>query len=267
MASHHKSTVETLDNVFSKRCAARDFHLWLDRQKRPTLGASVQKGVGKSRHEVEDRIFSDIVGALTKECKELIPSYLMDVYFTYSMGSWQRSCEFHMKVHLTAVAFLSLTDELCHHDSLGSNPLHDFKKELEKREKNDHHGEKLRELFANQDCMHDLHEEREYHIAIVSKLDYPVLCLYHGTKSTAIPATQLPAALKVLETFIFESWGQEGFSIGMVIESADHASETSPMHFQVAAIVEEKVFAEKTNKDEATVKKSWGWAEPKRKYH
>lgn len=248
------------------------------------MGASVKRGVGKSRPDVGDSLFSEIVMVLTSECEMLIPDYLADVYLTYSMGSWQRSREFHLKVHLTTAAFLALTDRLCQQYSLGSNPLHGFKKELEKREKSHHRGEKLRELFKMPEgSMVDLHAESNYHIATVSELDYPLLCLYqaeHGKPgvNTAISATQLPDALKVLEEFMSRSriWGQKGYSVGMIMSPSGSESGTMqcvasgaklPLSFQIAAVVDEKEFAGYTGKDEAMVKKSWAWAEPERKYY
>ena len=264
MESSPKPTVEKVAEVFQISTRNEKFGLWLDRQQRPTLVAAVNEGVGKSRHEVEQSIFSAIMEALTKKCKELIPTHLKNAYFTYSVGSWKRTKgEFLMKVHLTTEAFLDLTKKLCNSNSWELNPFNKecIKEELTKRERNDHRGEKLRQLFENPDCMINLHKESEYHIGYSSKLDYPVLCLYYGEKSTATPAAKLPDALRVLETFISKSWGQKGFSIGMVIESTDCSS------FQVAAIVEEEVFAQKTKKNEAKVKESWGWAKPVRKYY
>ena len=74
--------------------------------------------------------------ALTSMIQLLIPQYLEEVFLTFSTGSWQRGHQFHIKIHLTTAAFLSLTDHLLlEGDYWGGNPFLHFKDELEKRKK------------------------------------------------------------------------------------------------------------------------------------
>lgn len=255
-------------NELCSCCTNARYHLWLDRQISPVLGAIVNKGEGQSRPEVEDDLFLHLLKALTRICKRLIPNNLAGVYFTYPMGSWQQTDEFFLKAHLTTSVFLSLTDKLC---SPEPNPVHSLKVGLLMQEQKDHHGEKLRELFAGTQTRVEsrcsLQKGIKYHIATVTDLNYPMLCLYQSNDgdtslSADVPATQLPEALEILETFVAEDWGQEGFSIGMIIStssnSTSHASATGPMlSFQIAAIVEEEGYARHMGMDEMVVKNSW----------
>ena len=265
--------MEELDKMFS-RCYPTDpaFSLWLDRQTRPTLGAKVQRGRGTKRPEVGDDTFKKMLKALTSTCEKLIPDSLTDVYFTYSMGKWQRSREFHLKAHLTTTAFLSLTDKLCEQHSLGANPVRNPETvtKMEERERIDRRGDKLRELLEDED-RNELHSVNSFCIATVNKLDHPLLCLYQreGRKiTTAISAEQVPEALGILETFIETSWNQKGYAVGMVLppKSASDAAPSS-QSYQIAAIVDEGVFAIRVGKDVEAVKKSWGWVHPVRTYH
>ena len=98
----------------------------------------------------------------------------------------------------------------------------------------------------------------------VQELDYPLLGLYqgNGSNTSQIPAGDMPTALNVLEDVALK-WSGDGFSIGMVLCESSSPSST----YQVAAIVNEKAFATRVGKEEGAVQKSWGWTEPKRKYH
>ena len=79
---------------------------------------------------------------LTNVCQTLIPEHSTDVFVEYSCGS--------MKAHLTTTAFLCLTDKLRESENCGGpNPLRlpAVTSELEKRERRDNCGNKLREFF------------------------------------------------------------------------------------------------------------------------
>ena len=168
-----------------------------------------------------------------------------------------------MKAHLTAAAFLSLTDKLRESANCGGpNTLRSpaVKSELEKREGIDNRENKLREFFESKNYA-DVYRDGNVQIVVVQELDYPLLGLYQDNGSK-ISAGDLPTALNVLEDVALK-WSREGFSIGMVLCESGSPSTT----YQVAAIVEEKAFARCVGKKEEAVQKSWGWTEPKRKYY
>ena len=89
-----------------------NFYLWIDRQKRPTIGATVHRGVGTNRQQVGELTFKSMLEVLTSMIQSLIPQQLEEVFLTFSTGSWQRTELFHLKAHLTTAAFFSLTDRL-----------------------------------------------------------------------------------------------------------------------------------------------------------
>ena len=241
-----------------------NFNLWIDRQQRPTIGATVKRGVGRSRHDVGIPTFMTMLEKLTNVWQTLIPEHSKEVFVTYSSGSWQRSREFHLKAHLTAAAFLSLTDKL--RDSAncrGPNTLRSpaIKSELEKREGIDNRANKLREFFQTENYA-GVHRDENMQVVTVQELDYPLLGLYQlQDNGSEISAGNMPIALNILED-VASKWSQGGFSIGMIICESGSPSIT----YQVAAIVEEKAFARCVGKKEAAVLKSWGWTEPERSY-
>ena len=248
------------------------FYLWIDRQKRPTVGATVHKGVGTNRQEIGQSTFMSMLEALKGMIQSLIPQYLEEVFLTFSTGSWQRSRQFHIKIHLTTAAFLSLTDCLL---SKGGHPKKDsflcIKDELEKREKIDNHARQLQEMFSKSSACTEWHSDGtdgKLHVATVNELDYPLLCIYQdksGSKTTAVSTSELPHTLDVLEKFVKESWGQAGFSIGMVFSKS--SSDSSSSCYQIAAIVEEGAFAYRVKKSKQAIEVAWGWKEPDRDYY
>ena len=266
--------MEVIDRAFNQRYGPKngDFNIWIDCQIRPTIGTTVREGLGGNRPEISSETFTAMLQTLITTIDELIPQYRADVYFSYSMGRWQRLPRFHLKAHLTPEAFLSLVDRFCEENSLGTNPLHQEEqiRELEKRHKMIHHGKQVREFFSIEKC-EDQKKGAKFHVATVSKLDYPLLRLYHTnnedkTKSTAIAASQLPDALPVLESFVAEDWRQDGYSIGMVY-TPDSVPGVSPMCYQVVAVINSEDFARIMRKDKSVVKTSWGWHWPDRKHH
>jgi len=257
---------QLIEQEFTKRFpGGENFHTWIDRQIRPTIGATVKKGVGRNRQDVGDPTFAKMLETLTNVCQTLIPEHSTDVFVEYSCGSWQRSQEFHLKAHLTTTAFLCLTDKLRESANCGgSNPLRSpaVKNELEKRERRDNCGNKLREFFESK--YHAVYRKGNVQVVKVQELDYPLLGLYqgNGSNTSQIPAGDMPTALNVLEDVAL-NWSGGGFSIGMVLCESSSPSTT----YQVAAIVDEKAIATRVGKEEEAVQKSWGWTEPKRKYH
>lgn len=248
-----------LEDLLMARYKHDKFHLWLDRQTRPTVGATVEWGVGRTRQEIGDALFLEILRVLTKELCQLIPTDALEgVYLTYSIGRWQRANEFHMKAHLPTEVFLTLADNLARPNT---HALRTSKEELERRGANDHRGPKLKEVFVSTD-KREIKAKGKYHFFVSTQLNYPLLCLYYKNDEDKLTpnfsSEQLPNALRALEGFVLTEWKQAGFSIGMVI---------SGQQFNVAAIVEEDKFAGFTGKKEEDVKESWGWREPKRRYH
>ena len=238
------------------------FILWVDRQKRPTIGATVIRG--ETRQEIGNDVFIKMLKTLTDTCQKLVPGHLCGAYIVYAVGSWKRSRNFHVKVHLPTAVFLSLTGKFCQGIP---NPLAQFEDELKRREQKDRREVVLREVLTKL-----LAEERiswktegNFCVATVKQLDYPLVCLYQsvgGKLTTSISIDQLPEALDLLEKFLKEEWGSRGFHVGMVL-----SSESSPAHFQVAANVDEGVFAKYTKKDVKKVQASWNWHESVRRYH
>ena len=167
--------VAALDREFTK-CCSRKFQVWLDSQIRPTIGATVEQGVGRSRPDVGEGTFSQMLQVLTTACQEIIPDYMSHIYITYSMEDWQRSREFHLKFHLSTAAFLALTDALCERDGRPAslNQLQNRKGELEKRERKDNKADKLR-AFYEKEASTDLASDGHFHFATVNELDYPLL--------------------------------------------------------------------------------------------
>ena len=245
------------------------FYLWIDRQKRPTVGAAVHKGVGTNRQEVGESTFMSMLKVLTSMFQSLIPQYLEEVFLIFSTGSWQRGRQFHLKAHLTTAAFLSLTDRLLLEGGYrGGNPFLGFKDELEIREKTDNRARQFREIFSKSSACIERHSDGNLHVATVDELDYPLLCIYQdksGSKTTAISTDELPKALDVLEKFVKESWGQNGFSIGMIFSKS--SSDSSSSCYQIAAIVEERAFADRVKKSKQAIDEAWGWKEPDRHYY
>lgn len=259
---------QRIESEFARRFPDEEkFYLWIDRQKRPTIGSTVKKGVGRNRQEVGNALFMKMLDRLTKVCQTLIPEHLTDVFLTYSRGSWQRSQQFHLKAHLTAAAFLSLTDKLrdstsCRSPNLLRSPA--IKIELEERERRDNRASQLHEFFASEG-MDTVHRDGKMQVVVAKRLDYPLLGLYQDKEvnTSEISVRDIPTALTILEDFVELKWIQEGFSIGIVPCKSSSPSTT----YQVAAIVEERIFARRVGKKEDAVLKSWGWTEPKRKYH
>ena len=91
---------------------------------------------------------------------------------------------------------------------------------------------------------------------------YPVVLLASDTaKSTFIALDNLPEALNVLEDFLSDEWGVEGYAIGMLSQRKGNS-------FRLAAVLDEKDFSEHVDgHDVKTLKKNWEWEEPKRKYY
>ena len=259
--------VSGLDNVLKviegKLPSNPKFRLWIDRQKRPTIGATVCKGVGKNRQEVGELTFKSMLEVLTSVFQSLIPQQLEEVFLTFSTGSWQRTELFHLKAHLTTAAFFSLTDRLLSKE--GSFLC--IKDELEKREKKDNRARQLREMFSGIDACTVQHSDGNLRVATVDKLDYPLVCIYQdksGSKIPALSTDELPKALDVLEKFVKGTWGQKGFSIGMIFSKS---SSDSSSYYQIAAIVEEGAFAAQVEKSKQAIAEAWGWKEPVRQYH
>ena len=246
-----------------------NFYLWIDRQKRPTIGATVHRGVGTNRQEVGELTFMSMLKVLTSMIQSLIPQQLEEVFLTFSTGSWQRGYQFHLKTHLTTAVFLSLTDcLLLEGDYRGGNSFLRFKDELEKREKTDNRARQLRETFSKSSACIERHSNGSLHVATVDELDYPLVCIYHdksGSKTTAFSIDELPKALDVLEKFVKESWGQDGFSVGMIFSKSSRDSSSS--YYQIAAIVEEGAFAARVGKSKQAIDEAWGWKTPDRHYY
>jgi len=245
-----------------------NFYLWIDRQKRPTIGATVHRGVGTNRQQVGELTFMSMLKVSTSMIQSLIPQQLEEVFLTFSTGSWQRGYQFHLKTHLTTAAFLSLTDRLLLEGNYrGGNPFLHFKDELEKREKTDNRARQLREMFSKSSACIDRHSNGSLHVATVDELDYPLVCIYQdksGSKATAFSIDELPKALDVLEKFVKESWGQDGFSVGMIFSKS---SSDSSSYYQIAAIVEEGAFAAQVGKSKQAIDEAWGWKAPDRHYY
>ena len=237
------------------------FKLWVDRQIRPTIGAIVI--AGETRQAIGNDVFIEMLKTLTDTCRKLVPGHLSRAYIVYAFGSWQRSKEFHLKVHLPTAVFLSLTGKLCQ----PRNPLAQCEDELKRREEKDHREVVLREVLTKL-----LVQERfswqtrgNFSVATVKQLNYPLVCLFQsvdGNLTTSISIDQLPEALDLLEKFLKDEWGSKGFHVCMVL-----SSESSPARFQVAAKVDEGEFAKHTKKNVKEVQLSWNWQEPERKYH
>ena len=263
-AGNLKSSIDMLDRVIQDYTpSGAQYSLWLDRQVRPTIGVSALRG--RSRREVGP-MFSEMLQALTDFYQKEMPDNMADVHFVYSIGSWQRSRNFHIKTHLLTPTFLMLTDKLCAQNSLGCNMFHNVRDELEKRQKNHHHGLKLQRLFETDEHT-VLHSAGSYCVVLASGLDYPMVFLYQTAQDRAnksISATDLPQALEVLETFVTKEWCQDGFSINMII--ATGVAALSPC-YHVAAVIEESVFALRAGKDVSAVKAAWDRGITKRRYH
>ena len=261
------------DQEFTRRFKVSDderFYLWIDRQKRPTIGASVKRGVGRNRRDVGNLTLMRMLEELINVCQTLIPEHLTDVFITYSSGSWQRSKEFHLKAHLTTAAFLSLTDKLrdsasCRGPNAFRSP--DIEGALKERERKDNRVSELRKFFESEKIDTVQRDHGDLQVVTVKELDYPLLGLYRidkGSNTSEISAHDLPTSLEFLEDVLVQKWSQKGFSIGMVLCKSESPSIT--YSYQVAAIVEERAFAHRVGKKEDAVQKAWGWTEPKRKY-
>ena len=246
-----------------------NFYLWIDRQKRPTVGAAVHRKVGTNRQEVGELTFMSMLKALTSMLQSLIPQYLEEVFLTFSTGSWQRGKAFHLKAHLTTAAFLSLTDCLL---SKGSYPKKDsflcIKDELEKRQKTNNRARQFHEMFSKSSACTERHSDGNLHVATVDELDYPLLFIYQdksGSRATAVSTDELPKALDVLEKFVKDDWCQLGFSIGMIFSKS--SSDSSSSCYQIAATVEEGAFADRVKKSKQAIDEAWGWKIPDRHYY
>lgn len=256
---------DILEDAINKYNSNPLFKLWVDRQKRPTIGASVHKVKDHkcgTRQEVGDDTSLEMLKTLTVVCQDLVPEHLSDAYMVYSVGDWQRSREFHVKVHLPTSVFLSLTDKLC---KGADNPVAQFEDEMKIREVKDHREKAIRDVLKqvlHPENREDLTPPGKFRVATVKQLDYPLVCLYqsdHGI-TTSISIEQLPEALGLLEKFLKEEWKFTGFQVGLVL------SPKSSSFFQVAAVANEGLFAERTKKDIKKVKARWNWKESDRKY-
>ncbi|MBA4719393.1 MAG: hypothetical protein HRO68_09980 [Nitrosopumilus sp.] len=245
---------DVFKNINELNSYREKFEVWVDRQKRPTIGATVF--VGKTRQEVGDDVFVKMLKTLIDICQKLVPKNLSNAYIVYSVGSWQRTGNFHVKVHLPTDVFLSLTGTFCK----GKNPLAEFEGKLIDRERNDHRERFLRQVLTPQEH-HKWTTQGKFCVATVEKWDYPLVCLYRLDGETITPSIsiqQLLEALGLLERFLMQEWGSKGFQVGMIL--------SPEVCFQVAAVVDDAKFAMRTEKEVRKVKNSWGWHEPVRKY-
>ncbi|MBA4719358.1 MAG: hypothetical protein HRO68_09800, partial [Nitrosopumilus sp.] len=250
---------------FSNSCInsyPKEFKVWVDRQYRPTIGATVF--VGKTRQKVGDDVFVKMLQTLIDICQKLVPGNLSDAYIVYSVGSWQRTDNFHVKVHLPTAVFLSLTGTFCK----GKNPFAEHEDELKKREGNDHRERFLRQVLLMPQEHHMWTKPGKFSVVTVGKWNYPLVCCYRldgetKTMTTSISIQQLPEALEFLETFLIIEWGSKGFQVGMILSPE---SSPAPVCFEVAAVVDDREFATHTKKDFRKVKESWCWDEPTREY-
>ena len=262
-----------LDAEFTKRCPQDPtFHVWLDSQIRPTIGATVEQGVGRSRPDVGEGTFSKMLQVMTTACQEIIPDYMSHIYITYSMGRWQRVEEFHLKFHLSTAAFLALTDALCVREgqSPGSNKLHTDREELERRGRKDNKADKFRAFFQT-NCFTDLASDGRFHFATAKELDYPLICVYRiedSKKSTFFSAADLPNALSALERYVSQTLNEQGYSVGMVttVQAASGAT-PAEVSYQAAAVLKAESFSRLVGRDEEAVNRSWGWVPSIRQHH
>eukprot|EP00118_Oscarella_pearsei_P025210 m.307745 g.307745 ORF g.307745 m.307745 type:complete len:263 (+) comp42755_c0_seq1:79-867(+) len=236
------------------------FALWIDRQQRPTMGATVRKGEGQKRQDVKDEMFLKMIESISKLLDGTEKPYL-----TYSAGKWQRAKQFHIKAHLRTEGFLDLTTKICREHGILENKFdsEDVKAELSTREKKDYYYKKLEEVFAiEHEDLQILDESSDYKIMTTKKILYPVAVLYDKSAETdMVEREKLTAALTALESFAIKKWRVAGCAIGML----SHSKETK---FQLAIVFDEGDFVETMGKgSKAELQKNWGWEEPSRKYH
>lgn len=256
--------VATIKKPLSRyRPRGAKFSLWIDRQIRPTIGASVYDM--KTRKDLGN-IFMEALQVLTDVCAKLLPrQQLDDVVLTYNVGAWQRSRSFSFKAVMTTPAFLILTDKLCSEESVDDNLFHTEIDELRRREKNHYCGAKIREMLRDGKFV-ELHQVGNFRVGIAGNFYYPFLCIINRNSSTTISTRQLPEALNTLESFLFNSWHQDGYYVAMAPVVTSEASATPSYSYQVAAVVDEEAYARCTGKDVALVKAAQDRGTVERKY-
>ena len=210
----------------------------------------------------------EILQALTDVCARLLPYQLNDVVLTYNVGKWQRSRHFTFKAVMTASAFLTLTDKLCSQESISRNLFHGEVEELRKRERNHYCGAKVREMLR-EGKFTELHRTANFRVGIAANFHYPFLCIIKSNSNTTISYHQLTGALNTLESFLKNSWHQDGYYIAMAPVATSEASATPSYSYQVAAVVNEEAYARYTGKDVSLVKAAQdrGTIERKYRYH
>eukprot|EP00118_Oscarella_pearsei_P025840 m.308887 g.308887 ORF g.308887 m.308887 type:complete len:270 (+) comp44988_c0_seq1:62-871(+) len=237
------------------------FTLWVDRQKRPTVGATVLEGVGQQRKEIGDELFKKMIWTLSELIGRTDKPYLSN-----HVGTWQRQNKMAIKAHLSTETFLELIQKLCD-DAEIENKFNskEIREALETRQTIDYQHAKMEELYAMNGDKFDFLTEHEgknmYRLFTTKETLYPVVLLCSDAdKTTSIPLDKLPSALDVLDNFALEQWKVEGYAIAMLRKKAGN-------NFQLAVVFDEHDFARNTRKDVRVLKKNWGWKEPKRTYY
>eukprot|EP00118_Oscarella_pearsei_P004299 m.18141 g.18141 ORF g.18141 m.18141 type:complete len:277 (+) comp27605_c0_seq1:34-864(+) len=243
--------------------ADEPFSLWVDRQKRPTVGATVQGDIGSSRKKIGNELFLKMIRSLSELLGRTEKPYL-----TYHVGKWQRQKRLAIKAHLPTETFLSLIDDICEDAGIRHNVFDsvDVKRDMERREKHDYHYPKIEELYAmGGDHFRFLSPEtvggHGFRPFITRRVRYPVVLLCNDAdKATSISIENLPKALNVLDGLASTEWKVQGYAIAMLGQKRGNA-------FKLAAVFDEKDFAERTDHDVAALRENWGWQEPSREYH
>lgn len=252
-----KSALETALSTYVPEPCSRPFHLFMDRQIRPVIGATVGDEKLKNFSDISEKLFKEMLSSLSTVLEKEIPDSLPDACLTFSCGHWKRSEKFTLKVSLTTEVYLALTDRKI---PTFSEQVHSEDDELKKRENNEHRCGKIREMFdsleKNKGDIMPLDTGRNFCMAYHRKLNYPLMFVYKIDEKkeiiTSFSSAEIFAALRELEGFVRNCKSlHDLFCISMTI--------TPSYNYQAVAVIEEGAFAAFTNKKGEAVKEDWGF--------
>ena len=243
------------------------FHLFFDRQQRPTVGATVEDKSLLEFSEIRDDLFLAMLKAVNEVLKNEIPEDLDKVYLSFSSGCWKRKNAFTVKGDLPTKVYLALARRKIpkFFDELPDRA----KQELMKRERKEYRRDEVQTLFDSlrpTGCnITELLRNNNFCVGYHKELNYPLIFVYQiNSKNGEIVTSfafggEIFAALKELDSFVRESpdVGQKGYCISMIIPSVANPEMVS--RYQAVAVIDEAEFARFTRKSVDAVKSSWGY--------
>ena len=261
-----KRAFDTVLDSYVPEIWKRHFHLFFDRQQRPTVGATVEDKSLLEFSEIRDDLFLAMLKAVNEVLENEIPEDLDKVYLSFSSGCWKRKNAFTVKGDLPTKVYLALARRKI---PKFFDELHRAKQELIKRERREYRRDEVQTLFdslGSTGCnITKFPRNNNFYVGYHKELNYPLIFVYQiNSKNGEIVTSfafggEIFAALKELDSFVRESpdVGQKGYCISMIIPSVANPEMVS--RYQAVAVIDEAEFARFTRKSVDAVKSSWGY--------